>query len=210
MIGQIGHDGCARSEICTRAHFGGVCSWYVGERVDLAAPRSRDPSSVRSGIRRGSVSEVVGTETVSARISAAEKLSQLLEADSQRRPATRRFIVAHSHGGTVALLGNAGGCAASDCGWRHLPLDAVPARSPPTLQRARMVDCDLGLVLSLAFVTIGAALITRSIVPLFLGPAIAWGPGGHEAKRASSSLVHRSRVPAEHDRLPPAHRPRSR
>src|SRR5262245_16124487 len=45
-----------------------------------------------------------GRNTVSARLSAAETLAQLLQTDVQNRPMHRRFIVAHSHGGTVALL----------------------------------------------------------------------------------------------------------
>ena len=46
-----------------------------------------------------------GRNSVSARLSAAEALVQLLEDDIRERPDARRFIVAHSHGGTVALLG---------------------------------------------------------------------------------------------------------
>jgi hypothetical protein len=45
-----------------------------------------------------------GRNTVSARIVASEGLAEFLRADALKHPLARRFVIAHSHGGTVALL----------------------------------------------------------------------------------------------------------
>ena len=175
MIREIGHDGCAPIRDMPPVPISVVFvhgTWASGSTWPL----------LEAGIRRVFGAEYVavqylnwsGRNTVSARISAAEKLAHLLEADSQHRPTTRRFIVAHSHGGTVALL------ATREAALRRTVAGVICLSTPFLLVRPRRFSelgwsiANLGLVLSLAFVTIGAALITRSIVPLFLGPAIGW------------------------------------
>jgi pimeloyl-ACP methyl ester carboxylesterase len=115
-----------------------------------------------------------GRNTVSARLSAAKQLARLLETDSKYQPTTRRFIVAHSHGGTVALLGT------RDAALRMTIAGVICLSTPFVLVRPRRFSevgssiATLGFVLSLALVTIGAALITRSFIPLLLGPALGW------------------------------------
>jgi pimeloyl-ACP methyl ester carboxylesterase len=135
-----------------------------------------------------------GRNTVSARVSAAEKLSLFLEADRQHRPSARRFIVAHSHGGAVALLGT------RDAALRQAVDGVICLSTPFLLVRPRRFSelgtsvATFGVVLSLVLVTIGAALIARSIVPLVLGPALAWGARAAAVRGASRSRSFIERV----------------
>ena len=86
-------------------HFDCLCprTWARGSRW------SRFESEVRRvfGAERVIVGYLdwSGRNTVSARIEASEALAEFLRADASNHPLARRFVIAHSHGGTVALLG---------------------------------------------------------------------------------------------------------
>jgi hypothetical protein len=137
---------------------------------------------LEAGIRRAFGGEQValqylswsGRNTVSARLLAAEDLAHLLEADRQHRPTARRFIVAHSHGGAVALLGT------RDTALRQAVAGVICLSTPFLLVRPRHFSelglsvATLGLILTLALVTILLVYVTRSIVPLLLGVVLAW------------------------------------
>lgn len=115
-----------------------------------------------------------GRNTVSARLAAGRKLAELLQNDVQARPSARRFIVAHSHGGTVALL------ALRDFSSSHCVDGIICLSTPFLLVRPREFSelqwsiVMLGLALTLAAVTIGAAFMTQSLVPVLAGPVAGW------------------------------------
>lgn len=115
-----------------------------------------------------------GRNTVSARLSAAAHLAQVLEDDYRHRPSHRRFVVGHSHGGTVALLGT------KDAATRAALAGIICLSTPFLLVRARQFSdlgyaiAILGLVLPAAAATLWTAFILQSILPLFAGLALGW------------------------------------
>jgi hypothetical protein len=135
-----------------------------------------------------------GRNTVSARLSAAETLTQFLRADLAHRPTARRFVVGHSHGGTVALFG------LRDVARRQSVDGVICLSTPFLLVRPRRLSelgsslVSFGLVMTVAVVTVAAALFTRSIVPLIVGPAAAWAIRVAAVRGASRSQPFIERV----------------
>src|SRR5262245_23588981 len=81
----------------------------IGRRRNMRIARTPlDGFEHRHGLHRRLIivhrHDAIGSDRVNARLAAAEALQRILEADRETRPDARRFIVAHSHGGTVALL----------------------------------------------------------------------------------------------------------
>jgi len=127
-----------------------------------------------------------GRNSVSARLSAAEQLAHVLETDVENRPA-HRFIVAHSHGGTVALL------AARQPAIRQMLAGVICLSTPFLLARRRHLSDQgygiamLGAVLLGVASTVSLAVMLRSIALLFVGPVLGWALL-HGVKRWSSRV----------------------
>ena len=161
---------------------------------------------LEAGIRRAFGGEQVavqylnwsGRNTVSARLSAAENLAHLLKVDHQHRPTARRFIIAHSHGGAVALLGM------RDAALRQAVAGIICLSTPFLLVRQRSFSelgssvAILGFVSTWVLVVAGVALKMHSILPLLLGAVLA-GPATWVIKcwaRRARSFMDRVSLPS--------------